>query len=249
MGCGPGWGSVRAFSRSRGHHLRYLSLPAGLIAATLGLAIGGCGAPTESHQTFTPTRVSAASRPYDGPRHRIVLGKVQNKSPYMNGIFAEGSSDRLGDQARQILETHLADSSRFTVANRTNLDEAAREAKIGNTQQQLTAGEYLITGAVTEFGRRETGGAALGGILGRNRTQMVHAKVQLNVVDVRTSEVVTTVQGQGEYALSSEHVLGFGSEAGYDATLADKVLNLAIIEAVDRLSEQVDRGTFRGGAQ
>jgi hypothetical protein len=34
-------------------------------------------------------------------------------------------------------------------------------------------------------------------------------------------------------------VLGFGSAAGYDATLNDKVLNLAAIDVVDKLTPEV----------
>ena len=52
-------------------------------------------------------------------------------------------------------------------------------------------------------------------------------------------------QGSGEYDLSTADVLGFGSKAGYDATLNDKVLNLAIIEAVDRLVEGLENGYWQ----
>ena len=72
-----------------------------------------------------------------------------------------------------------------------------------------------------------------------------YAKVALNVVDVDTSQIVTSVQGAGEYELSSREVVGFGGAAGYDATLNGKVLNLAIMEAVNNLVTALERGDWR----
>jgi len=40
-------------------------------------------------------------------------------------------------------------------------------------------------------------------------------------------------------------VLGFGSTAGYDATLNGKVLDLAIREAVNALTAGVDSGAWK----
>jgi curli biogenesis system outer membrane secretion channel CsgG len=68
--------------------------------------------------------------------------------------------------------------------------------------------------------------------------------VNLNVINVLTSEVVYSVQGAGEYALSNREVLGFGGTAGYDSTLNGKVLDLAIREAVNRLVEAVEQGKW-----
>lgn len=60
-------------------------------------------------------------------------------------------------------------------------------------------------------------------------------------MDVATSEIVYSASGSGEYALSNREVLGFGSTAAYDSTLNGKVLDLAIREAVDRISEGLDK--------
>jgi curli biogenesis system outer membrane secretion channel CsgG len=58
---------------------------------------------------------------------------------------------------------------------------------------------------------------------------------------------VYSVQGAGEYALSNREVIGFGGTAGYDSTLNGKVLDLAIREAVNRLTEAVDQGKWQPG--
>ena len=64
-------------------------------------------------------------------------------------------------------------------------------------------------------------------------------------MDVLTSEVVFSVQGAGEYALSNREVLGFGGTAGYDSTLNGKVLDLAIREAINRLVEGLESGRWK----
>jgi curli biogenesis system outer membrane secretion channel CsgG len=57
--------------------------------------------------------------------------------------------------------------------------------------------------------------------------------------------VVFSVQGAGEYGLSSREVVGFGSTASYDSTLNGKVLDLAIKEAVEKLAQGVDAGALK----
>jgi curli biogenesis system outer membrane secretion channel CsgG len=161
----------------------------------------------------------------------------------MQGLFSNGM-DRLGSQAKTILKTHLQQTDRFTVVDRDNMEEIAREASLSGKTQRLSGAQVAITGDVTEFGRRETGDRQLFGILGSGKTQLAYAKVALNVVDVSTSEIIHSVQGAGEYELSNRELIGFGGTAGYDATLNGKVLNLAITNAVENLVTALERGAW-----
>ncbi|MEO8315244.1 MAG: CsgG/HfaB family protein, partial [Pseudomonadota bacterium] len=136
---------------------------------------------------------------------------------------------------------------RFDVMDRDNLPDLARESQLAGAQQSIQGAAYALTGDVTEFGRKETGDQQLFGILGSGKKQTAYSKVTINVVDVRTSRVVYSVQGAGEYALSNREVVGFGGTAGYDSTLNGKVLDLAIREAVDRLAEGIDKGQWQPG--
>ena len=109
----------------------------------------------------------------------------------------------------------------------------------------LKGADYVVSGDVTEFGRKEVGDRQLFGILGRGKEQVAYAKVTINVINIKTSEVAYSVAGAGEYALSNREIIGFGGTASYDSTLNGKVLDLAIREAVDKLSAAVDAGAFR----
>lgn len=221
-----------------------MNIPRFLVPALCGLVasfLAGCA--TETSRTLEVPRVEAASRAYSGPRSAIVVGKFDNRSSYMRGIFSDGV-DRLGSQAQTILITHLQQSGRFSVVDRANMAEIEREAKIAAVTQQLKGAEFAISGDVTEFGRKEVGDQQLFGIAGSGKKQVAYAKVSLYVVNVRTSEVIFSAQGAGEFALSSREVLGFGSNAGYDSTLNGKVLDLAIRQAVDGLVHGVEAGKW-----
>lgn len=212
-----------------------------LLAVSLTL-LGGCA--TESSRTVEPQKVVAAATPYVGVRIPVSIGKFENRSPFLRGVFSDGV-DRLGNQSKTILISHLNQSNRFNVLDRENMSETREEARIRNQAQELKGADFVISGDVTEFGRKEVGDRQLFGILGRGKEQIAYAKVTVNVINIRTSEVAYSVAGAGEYALSNREIIGFGGTASYDSTLNGKVLDLAIREAVDRLSSAVDAGALR----
>ncbi len=209
-----------------------------------GILLGLAGCATEKSVTLTPAKVESAGTSYSGIKHQLAVGKFDNRSGFLRGIFSDGI-DRLGSQSKTILVSHLKQSNRFIVLDRDNLTEIKEEAKLSGRTQQLKGAAYVITGDVTEFGRKETGDQQLFGILGRGKTQVAYSKVSLNVVDTVTSEVIFSVQGAGEYALSNREVIGFGGTSGYDSTLNGKVLDLAIREAVNRLVDGIEQGAWK----
>jgi len=214
-----------------------------LTTLILGLSlIVGC-APIESHRVLESQSVETRNTSYTGPKATLVVGKFNNRSNYLQGLFSS-NSDRLGNQAKTILKTHLQQTNRFKVVDRENLIESEREAKLLKKAQTLKGARFVITGAVTEFGRKEVGDNQLFGILGSGRTQTAYSKVSLNIVDTLTSEIVYSTQGAGEYSLSQREVLGFGTAAGYDATLNGKVLNFAITETVNNITRDMQSGTL-----
>jgi len=221
-------------------------MKASIASVTVSLALLGglAGCATESYQAVRPQATAAAATPYNGVRAPIAVGKFDNRSSYMQGLFSNGV-DRLGSQTKTILLTHLQQTNRFRVLDRDNMAEISQEAQIKHQAQQLKGADYVLTGDVTEFGRKEVGDMQLFGILGRGKQQVAYAKVSLNVVDISTSEVVYSVQGAGEYSLSNREVVGFGGTSSYDSTLNGKVLDLAVREAVDRLTAAVDSGAWK----
>lgn len=215
-----------------------------LSIVALAVSAAGC-ATTEQSRSLEVPKVAAATAPaYQGVRAPIAVGKFDNRSNYQRGIFSDGV-DRLGAQSKTILVSHLQQTNRFSVLDRDNIEESRQEAQIKGVAQTVKGADYLVTGAVSEFGRKEVGDKQLFGLVGRGKTQVAYAKVTLNIVNPSTSEVVYSVQGAGEYTLSEREVLGFGSTASYDATLNGKVLDLAIREAVNALTAGIDSGAWK----
>lgn len=216
------------------------SIPLAL-AALATLTLAGCA--TESSRTLAVQKVEAAATPYRGVRVPVAIGKFDNRSNFMRGIFSDGI-DRLGSQAKTTLAAHLQQSQRFSVLDRENLAEARQEAQYQAKTQGIKGADFVVTGDISEFGRKETGDQQLFGLLGRGKSQVAYAKVTLNIVNTLTSEVVFSARGAGEYELSNREVVGFGGTAGYDATLNGKVLDLAIREAVNALVAGLDNGQW-----
>lgn len=212
------------------------------VCAAVGLlTLAGCA--TESSRSVQVEKVAGAAAPYTGTRLPVSVGKFDNRSSFMRGVFSDGV-DRLGGQAKTTLVAHLQQSQRFAVMDRENMGEAAQEAKLQGRAQTLRGASYVVTGDVSEFGRKDVGDKQLFGLLGRGKSQVAYAKITLNVVNSLTSEVVYSARGAGEYELSNREVLGFGGTAGYDATLNGKVLDLAMREAVNTLVAAKDAGQW-----
>jgi curli biogenesis system outer membrane secretion channel CsgG len=210
------------------------------------IALGGCA--TESSRSLEVAKVDSASTPYAGTRVKISVGKFDNRSSFGRGIFTDGV-DRLGSQAKTTLISHLQQSQRFNVLERENLEETKQEARFNAKSQAIKGADFVVTGDISEFGRKEVGDRQFFGLLGRGKTQVAYAKITLNVVNSITSEIVYSARGAGEYELSNREVIGFGGTASYDATLNGKVLDLAMREAVNALVTGLESGQWATGAQ
>jgi curli biogenesis system outer membrane secretion channel CsgG len=202
----------------------------------------GCATTSTSTVIETP-KVNSYNTSYSGVKNKIAVGAFVNRSSFQNGIFSNGT-DRLGSQAKTTLMGHLQQTNRFSVLDRDNMDMLAREAKLTGTTQKLLGAKYVVTGDVTEFGRKNVGDKQLFGLLGKGKSQIAYAKVTLNIVDVTTSELIFSSSGAGEYSMSDREVVGFGSTAGYDSTLNGKVLDLAVREAVNNLVNGIESGSW-----
>ncbi|MCV2883414.1 CsgG/HfaB family protein [Aestuariibacter sp. AA17] len=213
-----------------------------LVGLLVAGALSGC-ASTTSKVVETPT-VESYNTHYTGVKSKLAVGQFVNRSSFQNGIFSSGI-DRLGSQAKTTLMSHLQQTNRFSILDRDNMDMLAQEAARTGANQNIAGARFVVTGDVTEFGRKAIGDKQLFGILGKGKSQIAYAKVTLNIVDVTTSEVVYSVQGAGEYSLSEREVIGFGSTASYDATLNGKVLDLAIREVVNKLVKGIETGAWK----
>src|SRR5204863_3547566 len=120
-----------------------------LVISAIVAVSAGCA--TESHQALEVQQVASAGTPYAGPKSTLAVGKFDNRSSYMRGLFSDGV-DRLGSQAKTILVAHLNQTGRFAVVDRENMQELAQEASIKKQSQALRGADFVVTGDVAEFG-------------------------------------------------------------------------------------------------
>ena len=198
---------------------------------------------TESSQIIDSPKVATYQQAYQGTKAPLVVGKFDTRGNLGGGIFSNGNN-KLVSQAKTILMTDLQQTGRFTVLDRTNMEEIRSEANYKGIQQSLKGARYIVTGDITEFGRKNVGDQQLFGLLGQGKTQVAYAKVTLNIIDVKTSEIVYSSQGAGEFKMSTREILGTGGYASYDGTLNGKVLDLAIREAVNNLVNGIEQGQW-----
>src|SRR6201991_4191780 len=118
------------------------------LLSTLAIATALAGCATEASRSLPVAPLSSVQTPYSGARVAIAVGKFDNRSSYMRGIFTDGI-DRLGGQAKTILLTALQESGRCNVLERANLDENHQQAVLLKKGQTLKGASFVVTGDVT----------------------------------------------------------------------------------------------------
>lgn len=174
-----------------------------LILTVLAALVAGCAGGRSS------LAVSDYDTSYAGPRSELTVGRFSNASTYLRGVFT--GPDRVGNQARELLEAHLARTNRFEL----------REPELGLSSRE---GEgVVVTGQVTALGP------------GAGDGDTVLAGVTLNVVEVATSRVVTSVRGEAETELAPEEAAAYRASLEYGADVTRRALDRALSRAVGAL--------------
>ena len=93
--------------------------------------------------------------------------------------------------------------------------------------------DLVAIGAVTGFGYRSRKTHVL--FFGAKTTQEAESTVDVRIIEVATGRIVASDTGRGVVTIGSGHVLGVGTSAGYDETIASNSLRAAISKFVDTL--------------
>ena len=87
-------------------------------------------------------------------KRKVAIGRFSNETQYAKGMFYDRENDPMRKQALDILSSKLAASGKFILLEREDLDILVEEA--GPDMKKIGA-DYIILGAVTEFGRKTEG--------------------------------------------------------------------------------------------
>lgn len=139
-----------------------------------------------------------------------------------------------GEAAQDVFVTELVKSGKFRVVEREQLAALMQEknltlsgdvdpataVKIG----KLLGVNYLLTGAVTEYGNTNVGGGGFGVSAGKKKFV---AAMNARLIDTSTGEIVWADEGRAEEASIKVSVFGVGGGVD-DERMFDKVLKPVI---------------------
>ena len=147
------------------------------------------------------------------------LGKdVRGIEP--NRGYAEYCRDDLGlDVAAAHLAPDLFEPGQFDLIHYSDTETLLRAVDDRAISDIGVPADFVIVGSVTEFGRETIGDT---GAFSRTKTQKAHARVNLRLVDVRSSRVIFAAEGAGSAESEVGTTFGVGTTAAYDSTLNDK---------------------------
>ena len=160
-------------------------------------------------------------------KRMVAIARFSNETKYGKGIFYDGENDPLAKQAMDILSSKLAETGKFILLERSDIDAINNELNLGGLEKLNIPAEYLIIGSVSEFGRNTTSDV---GIFARKKTQTARAKVNIRLVEISTGQVIYSEEGEEDAT-----VMGVGSRAGYNSILNDKAISSAISKLVSNL--------------
>lgn len=170
----------------------------------------------------------AQLEPFDGPKPRIAVGRILDKSGDGEHSLTHQLGLMLGDERklepgavtggiRDLLTTALFNSGQFIVLERELLDDILSEQSFSRSQQegvdpvqlgQLEGVELLLVGALTSFDAGQSGGLAFpipfpvgdNGDIGILDVEIrsSYVAMELRILDVRTGRVVSALGVEGK---------------------------------------------------
>ena len=162
-------------------------------------------------------------------KRKVAIGRFSNETQYGKGIFYDKENDPMGKQALDILSSKRAQSEKFILLERSDLDLLVQES--GEGMKKIGA-DYIILGSITEFGRKNEGQQKG---FSNTKVQTVEAGVSIRIVDTYTGLIIYSDEAKGMAETSTKEVMGIGGQAGFDATLSDKAISAAISQLVENV--------------
>lgn len=189
--------------------------------------------------------LTLASLSWAGPRVAVVDFENQ----------AQRGDWRLGRGAADMLTTELVRGTDFEMFERERIKAVMQEQNLGQGGRvdpataarigKILGVEYIITGAVTEYGQSRAGGGGRGVDV---RRQGYAAGVDVRIVDAETGRIMFADTGSGSKAVRSVRVMGIGGGSSFNEKYATEALRGAIDEVVSKLARaDLPSGTSGGG--
>ncbi len=167
---------------------------------------------------------------------RVAVMNFENKTQY--------GGWRLGYGAADILTTEMVKTGKFKMMERENLQTVLSEQNLGRAGRidpataarigRIIGVEYIITGAVTEYGQSSVGGGGGGVHIGKKG---YHATVDIRIVDAETGEIVFADSASHSKSTVNVRVFGFGGGERFNEKRATEVMRVAVQKLAAKIAE------------
>jgi curli biogenesis system outer membrane secretion channel CsgG len=161
----------------------------------------------------------------------VAIARFSNETNYGKGVYLN-NENTLGKQAMDIFSAKMANTGKFIMLERADLEFVDKEVEFSGSSQVKVPADYLVIGSITDFGRKNTGEV---GMFSRTQKQTAFAKVHIRLINVKTGQIIYGEEGEGEASLEAGTVLGMGAQTGYDSTLNDKAIEAAISKLINNI--------------
>jgi len=169
-------------------------------------------------------------------KRKVAISRFTNETTYGQSFLVDGSNNRIGKQAMDIMSSKLFETGKFIMIERADLDKIEKELEISGSTGLKNSADFIILGSITEFGRKTTSDV---GVFSRTKRQEAHASVNIRLVDVSTGQIIYTEEGSGKAYSDAGTTFGVGDKAGYDTSLNDKAITAAITNLASNLIENM----------
>lgn len=214
-----------------------------LLIANMGFALillAGCYSTQikKEEEAVLPSRTNSRQPLPLEQRKKIAVLEFEDQTDYGHG--------RIGRSAASVMTTYLDRSGKFALYEREKLNRIIDEQQYGGIAKVDAAAaaavgkkagvDFVVIGTVSSFGYRSIRNQFL--FFGSLVKHQAEATVDVRLVDVATQRIIASESGRGVAEDTSTKVLGVGSSAGYDETMAGNALRAAISKFVDKLIDQ-----------
>ncbi|MCP5003548.1 MAG: hypothetical protein GY941_06275 [Planctomycetes bacterium] len=168
-------------------------------------------------------------------KDRVAIMDFQNRAQYRGWRVGSGASD--------MLATALVKTGKFSVYEREKLASILKEQELGASGviDQSTASqigkvigvEYIITGAVTEYGQSGSGGGGGGVEVGKKHYS---AAVDVRMVNATTGEIVFADTASKSRSGVKVRIFGYGGGEGHNEKKSTEALRMAIDEIAQKIT-------------
>ena len=207
--------------------------------------LAACATPANPPQTVAlQAPAVVAPQPPQIPefKRKIAVGRFTNETRYGRALLTGDELDPLGRQVSDVLSARLADTGRFLVFERPDLNLVKGEQQLTGERGNIVGVDMLLVGSLTGFGHDIAGE---NGFFSNTKKQTAQATVDIRLVDVHTAQVIFAATGHGQAEIENGTVLGFGNQAGYAGSLNDKAIAAAISDVMTPLITQMTQRPWR----